>query len=434
MTALVAVINKNAVALAADSAITSTKIHNSANKLFTLSKFEPIGIMVYGAAEFMGIPWETVIKMYRTQLGESSFPYLKDYAQDFLNYIRTAELLVPASKQKVVLNNIFMATLQQLRTNILEEVKNRNKADPAGLEVTAVPELVVQVIKRDLDALAAYNRLTTITDQEESAFIKDNADAIKSLASQVFEELPIAQAMDSLVLYCCYRFTRDFWWTHSGLVFAGFGLSDVLPVVRAYRVECVFGGHLRGRWDEGLSTDMNSGVGAAIFPYAQFDVVHRFVKGIDGAYRDQYSAHLKTLLTETYPETILQAASITDDEQRRNAKAELINIGRNAIQEFNASWSQFETNTFIQPVLNVISELPIQEIANIAESLVSLTSLQRKISSVSETVGGPVDVAVISKGDGFVWIKRKHYFSKEFNPTFFGNYFRVRRHRGKQKR
>jgi hypothetical protein len=33
-------------------------------------------------------------------------------------------------------------------------------------------------------------------------------------------------------------------------------------------------------------------------------------------------------------------------------------------------------------------------------------------------VGGAVDVAVISRGDGFVWLKRKHYFSQELNPTW----------------
>ena len=42
----------------------------------------------------------------------------------------------------------------------------------------------------------------------------------------------------------------------------------------------------------------------------------------------------------------------------------------------------------------------------------------------AETVGGPIDVAVISKGDGFVWIKRKHYFKPELNPHFIKNYFR----------
>jgi hypothetical protein len=42
----------------------------------------------------------------------------------------------------------------------------------------------------------------------------------------------------------------------------------------------------------------------------------------------------------------------------------------------------------------------------------------------AETVGGPIDVAVISKGDGFIWIKRKHYFKSELNPQFFANYYR----------
>jgi len=30
--------------------------------------------------------------------------------------------------------------------------------------------------------------------------------------------------------------------------------------------------------------------------------------------------------------------------------------------------------------------------------------------SRTETVAGPIDVAIISKGDGLIWIKRKHYF------------------------
>jgi hypothetical protein len=59
-----------------------------------------------------------------------------------------------------------------------------------------------------------------------------------------------------------------------------------------------------------------------------------------------------------------------------------------------------------------------------AESLVNLTSFKRKFSRDAETVGGPIDVAVISKADGFVWIKRKHYFAKDLNPQFLTNYYR----------
>jgi hypothetical protein len=50
-----------------------------------------------------------------------------------------------------------------------------------------------------------------------------------------------------------------------------------------------------------------------------------------------------------------------------------------------------------------------------AESLVNLTSLKRKVSLQAETVGGAVDVAVVSKRDGFVWIKKNHYFKEELN-------------------
>ena len=42
----------------------------------------------------------------------------------------------------------------------------------------------------------------------------------------------------------------------------------------------------------------------------------------------------------------------------------------------------------------------------------------------AETVAGPIDVAVISKGDGFIWIKRKHYFESGLNQHYFANYYR----------
>ncbi len=51
-----------------------------------------------------------------------------------------------------------------------------------------------------------------------------------------------------------------------------------------------------------------------------------------------------------------------------------------------------------------------------AESLVNLTCFKRRVTLDAETVGGPVDVAVISKGDGFVWVKRKSYFDPGLNP------------------
>ena len=56
----------------------------------------------------------------------------------------------------------------------------------------------------------------------------------------------------------------------------------------------------------------------------------------------------------------------------------------------------------------------MSDVANMAESLVSLTYLQRHISSSEESVGGPVDVAVITKVNGFQWIKHKSWLQKGY--------------------
>ena len=93
MTAEIAILNRSAVALAADSAVTITthagqKIYNTVNKLFALSKYHPIGVMVNGSADIMGIPWELAIKLYRGDLGDRQFATVRETAEDFLAWVR----------------------------------------------------------------------------------------------------------------------------------------------------------------------------------------------------------------------------------------------------------------------------------------------------------------------------------------------------------
>ena len=77
-----------------------------------------------------------------------------------------------------------------------------------------------------------------------------------------------------------------------------------------------------------------------------------------------------------------------------------------------------QTN-YIEKLVNTISYLSKEDLADMAESLVRMTYLKRRITSEEESIGGPVDVAVITKGDGFIWLKRKHYFPPELNHHYF---------------
>ena len=76
-------------------------------------------------------------------------------------------------------------------------------------------------------------------------------------------------------------------------------------------------------------------------------------------------------------------------------------------------WEQHAT-----PLRRVVSMLPVDELASLAETFVSIESLKERHTRPTETVSGPIDVAVMTKGDGFIWIKRKHYFDPKLNPRF----------------
>lgn len=68
--------------------------------------------------------------------------------------------------------------------------------------------------------------------------------------------------------------------------------------------------------------------------------------------------------------------------------------------------------------LESIKGYSLQEMARLAENLVNATELHRKIMFQQESVGGLIDLAVISKADGFQWLNRKSWYE----PSRGGQY------------
>jgi hypothetical protein len=67
--------------------------------------------------------------------------------------------------------------------------------------------------------------------------------------------------------------------------------------------------------------------------------------------------------------------------------------------------------------LNFVQGLmPIQDAIDLAEFLVDLAIKFTRYGLGPPTVGGPIEIAAITRYERFKWIKRKHYFSAELNP------------------
>lgn len=60
--------------------------------------------------------------------------------------------------------------------------------------------------------------------------------------------------------------------------------------------------------------------------------------------------------------------------------------------------------------------MPVQDAIDLAMFLVSTTIGFTKFLPGANTVGGAVDVATVTRHEGFKWIRRKHFYSAELNP------------------
>lgn len=157
MTAEVVVLNKSAVALAADSTVTiggNRKTYNTVNKVFTLSKHHPVGVMIYGNAELMGMPWETTIKEYRHHLEDRSFETLEEYATDFVGFIERSRVLFSEDLQRDFFRLWTQIYFRNIRKQITAEVES---ATSGGRKVTAVKvgEIMAARIANELESLEA---------------------------------------------------------------------------------------------------------------------------------------------------------------------------------------------------------------------------------------------------------------------------------------
>lgn len=80
----------------------------------------------------------------------------------------------------------------------------------------------------------------------------------------------------------------------------------------------------------------------------------------------------------------------------------------------------------------ITAAMPIQDAIDLAIYFVQTTIGFSRFSPGATTVGGPIEVAAITKHEYFKWVKRKHYFDISLNPEEEKNVIQVRRDEDKE--
>jgi hypothetical protein len=424
MTAEIAVLNRAAVSLAADSATTlissaGMKANNNADKLFHLCHTEPVGLMLFGTAEFMGMPFEPIIKGFRNSGLSIRKASLKEYADAFFTYLETEVAIDDFSKNEHI-ENVFLTIVQPIVGESVKSVmsgKSNKKIPIADL----VGIVVCKNIRQFLDNIKSMEDNVALLGVTHEELLATYASVARTVLLRIVSTNPpnddifASMVSESSVLLATFLKKDIFSDNSTGIAIAEFGSDENFPSLFVFDTEGIVKGRLKRKEIEVVNISP-SGKRGHVAPLAQDDVVKRYVEGIDPRIKNR----IKTKLTEmmqAFGQAL--AEDWTRGAKRKACKQQAELAAGQAAKEFIDGVLENSCESERQDITDVVHFMSKSELAQLAEALVEMTALRRRVSMDVETVGGPIDVAVISKGDGFVRIKRKHYFDKDLNPRYF---------------
>ena len=284
MTAEVVVMNKRGLALAADSAITSgsegvQKVYHTANKLFSLSSDQPVGIMVYGAASFMEVPWDVIIKSYRDHLGKRKFDDLADYMEDLLNFLCDDHRFKNEEVEEIIVYRIFSDHLKRLVKDVEEVIAH----DTNTVSPKKVTELLVDYVNENIKSIQS----------EKSSFLNIKYETFKknygSVINEVRDELIMYDVPETLTerfYELAYEATKKDYFSRgsTGLVMVGYGEKEIFPHLLNYRLEGFVMDQLKYKklMEKRISytSDKEDGT-ASVTAFAQREMVDSFIGGME---------------------------------------------------------------------------------------------------------------------------------------------------------
>lgn len=320
MTAIVGILNKKGIAIAADSAVTFTnaskvvtrneegeevtlfqdKVINSGDKMLRLKDKQPVAVMTVQNANLVQLPWDVIIRWYRKQRDDSGFPNLQDYIEDFMAFVNS-DVIKPHIKEK----------------NISFDYDHRTYLIFAGYgEAESYP---------------------SICDCEVTGIKNGKIQSNKSIYT-------ISNEQDVIIL--------------------PEGQSDIIEAI-AY----------------GVQTERIDEICESIPP------LMKYLVKMQNFYRDMQTLHVEAIDSHT----IIQEAK----EMIENSK-----------------------KLHFKQLIDLVKGYNLQEMACLAENLIKATELHRKITFKQEGVGGLIDLAIITREDGFQWLNRKSWYE----PSKGGRY------------
>jgi len=402
MTAIVGILNKRAAVIAADSAVTvstggNRKVYNTATKIFRLSLKHPVGVMIYDSSLFMNTPWDIIFKLYQDRCGDQGYDTLQGYVDNFLDFLRNEKSFF----NERIEHDYLIDEVGKYYDRMIEGCKDKIANNPDADTLDVCRE-VINELKAEDEGLDVF-----------SEFKDYKAKTIKMHLADIFKEWDDVREEDgyppeikkdlekAFIDYLLSGPVR----IGTGVVFVGYGAKDIYPSMIPVMISGIIDNRLRYRIeDPDAITNDNE---AFIRPFAQSDIMITLMRGIHPYLRNEVTCAMTDALA-SQRETIadlLEKEGVDDALAAKVRNLDDIDIRKS----FSDDLAETIHEDFVSGIVDAVEFFNVEDMANMAESLISVTNLHRHISSSEETVGGPIDVAVITRSEGFFWVKHKQW-------------------------
>ena len=434
MTSVVGILNKRGIAIAADSAVTRnrrkengfgtqriTKCTKNGNKMVRLSNAVPITVMFTGNAEYLDTPWDVIARRYRQQRGGIAHATVEDAVNDFFRFISENPVFWTESSTGYFMHCLIENTFERLAGDMSDEDERTEEGKmirPAAFRKAFIKNV------RSLKLLAASRgECPQFADCSIEAFRSSIGDILESfLNSKAYPE-------DGLFMYDAYpkevldairpSFEEALLAVISSrmedgpsaeLIFSGFGADQEYPSLSPVTVCGGYDFRVNYNYRKEDIVCISDERPVAICPFAQDDVIKSILRGI---HRDWSAEVCDTLEQMIHPCTNSIFQPFMDEEMPDDFVLQLCDVPIDDLTEkFRREGIRMLDNTQ-REWEKALRNYDLEEMAALADSLIDLTGFQRILTFSQEGVGGTVDLAVISKADGFTWIRRKNWYHKD---------------------
>ncbi len=397
------IVIKNDKCIAMASCREETPVMGEVCKMLPLSKAHKGGVMISGSPTLGGVSIEMLLERYNESIKGKKLKSVDDYVKGFITFLtQNQKLFFPKEKiEEEMIKDVQLYHIKYFIAPFDEATEDSEEEVDESKMVAILKEIYARAEHSNKYADDMKCPFAPVDITNNDMFIWSNIEDHEESLDPRTKEIINAAYRKKGRMGRCIR-----------LVFAGYGQSDSpeVRIIELYRViQPVEDGEMVIDY---LEIDASE-YGDQVLSFAGSEnMIGLCVTGID----DDYAAYSENLLHQLSGNVIQEVEKKIAKASYRKAFQKDVNMKEIILAEVKALQDQlfeYSYSSYGDPLSDRIAKMSPDQLASTAEALLMISLFRQRLLAEEQASFSPIDVAIITKADGFAWYKRKEALTQK---------------------